>query len=122
MQLLTQIVLCTVISLLVYIAFHNIAFKNLYKRFKQYGKQHYGFYECGFRARHDLTAVYSLNNYAICSLVILYDVECVFLVIFLVGFNFISTLELVVFCLYVLLFLFGVVFEVFTKNTEWHFY
>lgn len=110
------------IALLIYLLFHRVAFKNVYKNAQQSNRHKYGFYECGFRTRHEYTPNYSINAYIICALAILYDVECIFLILFFFNMHIMCLLDIVLVLFYVCLFLVGFYFEYTTRNTEWGFY
>jgi NADH:ubiquinone oxidoreductase subunit 3 (subunit A) len=97
--------------------FHNIAYKNIFKRFKQYKRQRYGFYECGFRPKHEVSIEMSIHSYVICALVILYDVEGLFLMLFLINMDTMCILDISMIMLYLLLLFVGFSFELFVGST-----
>lgn len=110
------------ISLLIYLLFHRVAYKNIYKNLQQSNRYKYGFYECGFRVRHDYMPNFSINMYVICVLAILYDIECIFIFLFAFSIDIMCILDIILFCFYLFLFVVGFFFELTTKNTEWGFY
>ncbi len=110
------------LSLIVYVAFHNAAYRNVYKRFKQYRRQRYGFYECGFRPKHEVSAEISVFTYVMLALVVLYDVEGVFLLFFAACLDALSLGDILVVLLYVASFLCGLLLEVVYGSTSWQLY
>ncbi len=110
------------LAMLVYLIFHNIAYKNIFKRFKQYKRQRYGFYECGFRPKHEVSIEISLHSYIICALVILYDVEGLFLLIFLLNVEYMCLLDLLIILFYVILLFVGFYFDLISGSTRWQIY
>ena len=95
------------VSFLIYFLFHNIAFKNFFKKFKQYKRQKFGFYECGFRPKHEVSLELTLYSYIVCSLVILYEIEGLFLILFLLNFNILCFFDVLFICIYIFLFILG---------------
>lgn len=106
-----MIISCLILAALVYFLFHNIAFKNIFKRFKQHSRQKYGFYECGFRPKTESTPQLPMHTYLILSLAILYDVEGFFLLVFLINYTTIGVLDLIFILFYVFLIFWSFFFE-----------
>ena len=107
---------------MVYLAFHNVAYKNIFKRFKQYKRQRYGFYECGFRPKHEASIEINLYVYVMIALVIVYDVEGVFLLFFAINFDTLCFCDCAVVLLYALALLAGLIMELLSSSTRWAFY
>ena len=71
------------LALIIFLVFHNIAFRNITKKFKHYKRARFGFYECGLRARPQLSVSFTLHSYLICMLTVIYDVEGLFFIMVL---------------------------------------
>jgi NADH:ubiquinone oxidoreductase subunit 3 (subunit A) len=104
------------LGLVTYLIFHKIAFKNIFKKNKKNTRESYGFYECGFRPRYEYSSKFDLNTYVICALAILYDIECVFLMVFFVNLHILSIIDIVLIIFYLSCFLVGFYFELSTKS------
>nr|ADN85868.1 NADH-ubiquinone oxidoreductase subunit 3 [Nyctotherus ovalis] len=107
------------LALLIYLLFHNVAFKNVFKTLKQTQQQQHGFYECGYRTRTAIAGRYNINMYIICTIAILYNIECIFLIIFFSSVATLCLLDLILICIYLLFFVIGISFELRLKNTDW---
>lgn len=105
------------LGVMLYLVFHNVAYKNLYKRFKQFKRQRYGFYECGFRPKHELSVELNLFVYVLLALVILYDVEGVFLLFFMTALDTLALNELILIALYLITLLLGLALELLYGST-----
>lgn len=110
-QILIIIVVNTIIALIIYLLFHNVAFKNIHKKLKGYNHRRYGFYECGFRTRSDLIAVHNVNMYIVMAIAILYDVECIYLLIIFTNIQYMCLIDLVLLLIYVGSILIGFYYE-----------
>jgi len=109
---------CVLIGIIIYLLFHKIAYKNIFSNLKQNKYQRYGFYECGFRQRHEYNIRTDINLYFNCALFILYEVECIFLIIFFTNLHILSVLDVILILFYIILFLVGIYFESTVKNTN----
>jgi len=116
------ILVCAFISLIIYLIFHRIAFKNIFKGLKQSRYQRYGFYECGFRQRHEYNVKLDINLYFNLAIFILYEVECIFIIIFFTNLHIMCTLDVILILFYIILFLIGIYFELSVRNTDWRYY
>lgn len=112
---------CLFLTMLIYLLFHRIAFKNVFKSLKSANRQKYGFYECGFRPRHEYTATFEINTYTIIAIAILYDIECIYLIILLSGVQYLCILDIVIALVYISTFIIGFYFERAVRNTEWRY-
>ncbi len=121
-MLLTIVLTCCFLALLVYMIFHNIAYKNFFKKSQQYLRQRYGFYECGFRPRQELSIEFSMQNYVMFAMTILYDVEAVLLLFFLQNLNIFATVDMLLIVLYLVFFILGIFFDIKQRSIFWQYY
>lgn len=92
--------------------FHNVAFKNIFKRTKQYRRQRYGFYECGFRPRQELAIEFDMQNYIIFSMTLLYDAEGIIFLLFCQCLNIFCLTDAIFILTYFALFILGFVVDI----------
>lgn len=82
----------------------------------------YGFYECGFRPKNEYSLKFNLHSFVICSMAILYDVESLYLILFMLNINLFSLVDFGLLFFYLSTFLIGFVLEFISGSSEWHFY
>jgi NADH:ubiquinone oxidoreductase subunit 3 (subunit A) len=108
--------------MLIYLLFHRVAFKNLLKNLKQFNRNRYGFYECGYRSKNELNLNFNIHMFIVCSLTILYDAEGSILIFFLINLNILSIADFILLLIFILTFILGFAFENYMRTTEWFFY
>ena len=107
---------------MVYLLFHRVSFKKFFKNAASCRSIRYGFYECGFRQRHESIINFGLQNYVVVALSVLYDVEGVFFVIACQAIDAVSMLELSVLFLYLVIFGLGFLYEISSNGLTWQNY
>ena len=112
----------SIIACTLYLIFHNIAFKNFFKKFKQVTRQRYGFYECGFKARIEKSTLVQLNIVVIVSMALLYDVESLIFIFLMINLTTASCLDIVLILMYIALLFCGVLFDITGDATQWQNY
>lgn len=81
--------------------FHNTAYKNIYKRFKQFSRRRTEHYECGFYPKSRRLPTIPLNSFVLFSFALFYDVSGVFLFLFLSCFFIFGAAEAIAVFMYI---------------------
>jgi NADH:ubiquinone oxidoreductase subunit 3 (subunit A) len=90
----------------------------VYKLFKQIHRQRYGFYECGFKARIEKSTLVQLHNVLIIAMVLLYDVEGLVLLFFILNSFSMTLFEIILISFYIILLMVGYFFDTQRNNVE----
>lgn len=81
----------------------------------------YGFYECGFKSRKHLMLGFPMNAYLMCILTIVYNAECLFIILIVLNLSLFSLINLILFLYYLILFFFGILLDAAKGVLFWHY-
>lgn len=110
------IIASLLLALIVYLIFHNIGFKNFFKKNKQANKLKYGFYESGYKTKCSTAVEVTLSNFLVLSITIIYDVECIFFIILVLNINNFIIIDFFLAFFYIFLFFIGFFFDFKNKS------
>ena len=120
--ILNIIIGCGLAVTLVVLVFNNIAYKNIFKNKYQQNRMKYGFYECGFKSRKHLMLEFPINAYLMCILTIIYNAECIFIILAILNIQLFSLTCLALLIYYMGLFFLGISLDTAKGVLFWHYH
>ena len=108
--------------MVLFFVFHNIAFKNVFKRLKESTPNRFGFYECGLRMRKTGNITFTLFFYNICIFTLLYELEGFLFIFLLLNISVVNLSDFILIASFVLFFIFGFIVDLKNHAFTWNFY
>lgn len=100
-----------ILSTIIYNIFNSLSILDFIKRYGNLGSSRRDFYECGFKPKPQRPVQIPMQFVLICVFFILYDVELIFLLPYVAGFTQAGAYDSLLFFLFFILFLFGLIFD-----------
>lgn len=97
--------------MLLFFVFHNIAFKNIFKRYKETTPNRFGFYECGLRMRKVGNVTFTLFFYNICIFTLLYELEGFLFIFLFLNIAVLNYIDFILISFFILFFIFGFIVD-----------